>query len=271
MHFHNQLFYKHSFGLFLMALAPSAIATDISRDGRDNLLQREYVGPVDFSNNQVEVVQRSPSPRLRFGRRSDPEMLTQLLEKRWFGDVNKKPIRSPSLRFGRRSDRTMPLHSSFDLLMNARQNVDASSIGSSDDYNYIFDNFYERVVRTPQRLRFVRSLPYRSDLSAAPVADNMENEDVDGSNNNDDDFYNSLLHSQKLRNLLLTLRQFKEANSPNNNDDSSSMENDMDEFERAIRKPAPMCLRWGRSTGGRNAQTKNDNKTKVKLEEKKKI
>ncbi|XP_073824029.1 short neuropeptide F precursor isoform X2 [Musca autumnalis] len=276
MYFQNHILYKLSFGTLLMVLAHSAVAADMARDGGDslnslydNLLQREYIGPIAFPNHQVErKAQRSPSLRLRFGRRSDPEMLTQLPEKRWFGDVNQKPIRSPSLRlrFGRRSDPTMPLHSPFDLLMNARQNVEAGSTASSDDYNDIFDNYYERVVRKPQRLRFGRSLPYQSDLSAA---DNMENEDVDGSNNGDEDFYNSLLHSQKLRNLLLTLRQFQEANSPNNNDDSSSMENDMDEFERAIRKPAPLRLRWGRSTGGRTAQTKNDNKTKVELEEKK--
>nr|AAR12637.1 short neuropeptide F precursor [Drosophila melanogaster] len=75
----------------------------------DNLLQREYAGPVVFPNHQVErKAQRSPSLRLRFGR-SDPDMLNSIVEKRWFGDVNQKPIRSPSLRlrFGRR-DPSLP-------------------------------------------------------------------------------------------------------------------------------------------------------------------
>ncbi|XP_073824037.1 short neuropeptide F-like [Musca autumnalis] len=278
MHFQS-LIYELSFLTFLLLLTHSGNAADIVRDGGDslnslydNLLQRESVGPIAFLNQEVERKPlRSSSPRLRFGRRSDPEMLTQLPEKRWFGDVNKKPIRSPSLRlrFGRRSDPTMPLHSPFDLLMNARENFDTINTGTSDD---IFDNYYERVVRKPQRLRFGRSLPYQTYLPAD--ADNMENENSDGSvtsNNDDDDFYNYLMHSQKLRNLLLTLRQFQEANSYNNNDDSSSMENDMDEFERAIRKPAPMRLRWGRSTGGRNTETKNVDKTKVESEEKKTI
>lgn len=41
----------------------------------DNLLQREYTGPISLSDHKVErKAVRSPSLRLRFGRRSDPEM-----------------------------------------------------------------------------------------------------------------------------------------------------------------------------------------------------
>lgn len=266
----------------------------------DNLLQREYIGPIAFPNHQVErKAQRSPSLRLRFGRRSDPEMLTQLPEKRWFGDVNQKPIRSPSLRlrFGRRSDPTMPLHSPFDMLMNARQTPD-----TSDDYNDIFGNYYdrvvrkpqrlrfgrsspfqvnenalesdedfERVVRKPQRLRFGRSLPYQSNENAleSMIDDNTNDEVNEASmSNSDDDFYNSLMHSQKLRNLLLTLRQFGNQESGNNDESSTSVENDMDEFERAIRKPGPLRLRWGRSTGGASTQMMNEDKSKMELEQK---
>ncbi|XP_073824033.1 short neuropeptide F-like isoform X2 [Musca autumnalis] len=281
MYFQSQLLYKLSFGTFLLPLTHSVISADMVRDGEgkiqinytpDNLLHQEYIGPIAFPNYQVQSkAQRSPSPRLRFGRRSDPEMITKLIAKRWFGDVNKKPIRSPSLRlrFGRRSDPTIPLHSPFDIMMNARQNVDGSS--TSDNYNEIFDNYYERVVRKPQRLRFGRSLPYQTDLFADTAANEMENEDVNGSNNGDDDFFNYLMHVQKLRNLLLTLRQFQKANLTNDNDDSTSIENYKDEFERAIRKPAPMRLRWGRSTGVRNTQTKDDDITKVESEDKTKI
>lgn len=46
---------------------------DSLNDLYENLLQREYIGPIAFPNHQVErKAQRSPSLRLRFGRRSDP-------------------------------------------------------------------------------------------------------------------------------------------------------------------------------------------------------
>uniref|UniRef100_A0A1I8PLL3 Short neuropeptide F n=1 Tax=Stomoxys calcitrans TaxID=35570 RepID=A0A1I8PLL3_STOCA len=289
MHFRSFSLYQFALGTFLMLWAHT-ITADMLRDGDslnslyDNLLQREYIGAIAFPNHQVErKAQRSPSLRLRFGRRSDPDMLTQLPEKRWFGDVNQKPIRSPSLRlrFGRRSDPSMPMHSPFDMLMNARQTPE-----TSEDYNDIFGNYYERVVRKPQRLRFGRSLPYQSAMPAPQSSENnLEADTEEGANvdagdagisNLDDELYNSLMHSQKLRNLLLSLRQFgnQEGNSNNNNNNdesSTSVENDMDEFERAIRKPAPLRLRWGRSTGGRSTQALSEDKNKMELEQKKNI
>lgn len=73
--------------------------------------QGEYSGPVVLPYYQLErKAQRSPSLRLRFGRRSDPDLALHWPDKRWFdGDVHQKPIRSPSLRlrFGRRSDPSM--------------------------------------------------------------------------------------------------------------------------------------------------------------------
>ncbi|XP_073824039.1 short neuropeptide F-like [Musca autumnalis] len=186
MHFQSQLLCNLLFGTFLIILMHSSVqsaAADMPMGGRDslnsfyeNLLQREY--------QLQRKAQRSPSLRLRFGRRSDPDMLTQLPEKRWFGDVNQKTIRSPSLRlrFGRRSDPTMPLRSPFDLQMNSLQNDDARSTDSTntdndDDYNEIFDNIYERVVRKPQRLRFGRSLPKQHDLSAVDNTENKNGKD----------------------------------------------------------------------------------------------
>jgi len=135
----------------------------------DNLLQREYAGPVVFPNHQVErKAQRSPSLRLRFGR-SDPDMLNNIVEKRWFGDVNQKPIRSPSLRlrFGRR-DPNLPQmrRTAYDdllereLTLNSQQQQQ-QQLGSEGDSDLSadYDGLYERVVRKPQRLRWGRSVP----------------------------------------------------------------------------------------------------------------
>lgn len=45
------------------------------KDLYDYLLQREYAGPIPLSDHQVErKAVRSPSLRLRFGRRSDPSL-----------------------------------------------------------------------------------------------------------------------------------------------------------------------------------------------------
>ncbi|XP_073824038.1 short neuropeptide F-like [Musca autumnalis] len=161
-----QLLIKFSFATFVLILAQSVIAANI-RDERDslnafydNLLQREY--------QLQRKAQRSPSLRLRFGKRSDSEMLTGLTEKPWFGDVNQKHIRSPSLRlrFGRRSDATMPLRSPYDMEMNGPQDDDTNNtFDSSDDYNDISNN-YERVIRKPQRLRFGRSPTYENKITA---------------------------------------------------------------------------------------------------------
>lgn len=55
-----------------LKISPSGTLSDLY----ENLLQREYMGPIAFPNHQVErKAQRSPSLRLRFGRRSDPGLL----------------------------------------------------------------------------------------------------------------------------------------------------------------------------------------------------
>lgn len=135
----------------------------------DNLLQREYAGPVVFPNHQVErKAQRSPSLRLRFGR-SDPDMLNNIVEKRWFGDVNQKPIRSPSmrLRFGRRSDPNLPQmrRTAYDELLereltlnNQQQLLNQPAAGYDADLSEDYDAGFERAVRKPQRLRWGRSV-----------------------------------------------------------------------------------------------------------------
>lgn len=53
-----------------------SITTDGIPDLFDSQLQREYMAQVSYPNHQVErKAQRSPSLRLRFGRRSDPGLL----------------------------------------------------------------------------------------------------------------------------------------------------------------------------------------------------
>ncbi|XP_041675218.1 short neuropeptide F isoform X2 [Drosophila eugracilis] len=208
----------------------------------DNLLQREYAGPVVFPNHQVErKAQRSPSLRLRFGR-SDPDMLNNIVEKRWFGDVNQKPIRSPSLRlrFGRR-DPNLPQmrRTAYDdllereLTMNSQQQQQLGSEGDSD-LSADYDGLYERVVRKPQRLRWGRSVPQFE-------ANNADNEQ----------WYNSLLNSEKMRRMLMALQQYESpenlANYANDEETDVDVNNDASEFQREVRKP--MRLRWGRSTG----------------------
>ncbi|XP_067620460.1 short neuropeptide F [Eurosta solidaginis] len=225
----------------------------------DNLLQREYAGPVVFPNHQVErKAQRSPSLRLRFGRRSDPDMFMPAAEKRWFGDVNQKPIRSPSLRlrFGRRSDPNMPLHSELDVLMNslgtgtaggsangAFTDVEDAPAYFADEYpEDLYENAFERVMRKPQRLRFGRSL--------SNMQNNVDNEleHARQQQQQTDELLDYLLTSKKLRNILLSLRQQYEPE--NLNDEVMGPINNNEEFEREARKPAPLRLRFGRSTGG---------------------
>ncbi|XP_034668712.1 short neuropeptide F [Drosophila subobscura] len=210
----------------------------------DNLLQREYAGPVVFPNHQVErKAQRSPSLRLRFGR-SDPDMLNNIMEKRWFGDVNQKPIRSPSLRlrFGRR-DPTLPQmrRTAYDDILEREltfnnQQQQQQLADTADDLSADYDGLYERVVRKPQRLRWGRSVPQ-----------------FEATNGDNDQLYNSLWNSEKMRRMLLALQQYEAApghvaNYANDGDDTEAqLDEDTSEFQREARKP--MRLRWGRSTG----------------------
>ncbi|KAH8289998.1 hypothetical protein KR018_010108, partial [Drosophila ironensis] len=213
----------------------------------DNLLQREYAGPVVFPSHQMErKAQRSPSLRLRFGR-SDPDMLNNLVEKRWFGDVNQKPIRSPSLRlrFGRR-DPNLPQmrRTPYDDLLEREltQNSQLQQLGAETDADLSadYDEFYKRVVRKPQRLRWGRSVPQ--------FEDNEENDKVviikQGYNKSRCPV-KFQINAAKIRSILMAL-QF---DGPREVDEemASELEEDSSEFQREARKP--MRLRWGRSTG----------------------
>ncbi|KAM7352079.1 short neuropeptide F precursor [Cochliomyia hominivorax] len=324
MHFPSQLIYKLTLGTFLMLWAQSS--ADLLEDAAslnnlyNDLLQREYAGPVVFPNHQVErKAQRSPSLRLRFGR-SDPDLLPHVPAKRWFGDVDQKPIRSPSrrLRFGR-SDPSMPIHSAFDILMNAQQDAENNIENSEneDNLNRVArvaprlrwgrslpweetnkddslsrvarvaprlrwgrsipwgednnDDSLNRVARQPPRLRWGRSLPFQS-LNSAPenelvenVAENdVEDDDDDVTlSNTEDDFNNSLMQSLRLGNLLRSLQKYSATTGS-----SPAYDIDMNEFERAIRKPGPLRLRWGRSTGGKTSVGEKEQKNN--LEEKNK-
>ncbi|XP_017056736.1 short neuropeptide F [Drosophila ficusphila] len=208
----------------------------------DNLLQREYAGPVVFPNHQVErKAQRSPSLRLRFGR-SDPDMLNNIVEKRWFGDVNQKPIRSPSLRlrFGRR-DPSLPQmrRTAYDDLLERELTLNSQQqqLGSDGDSDLSadYDGLYERVVRKPQRLRWGRSVPQ-----------------FDASNEENDKFQQKWDKLNKVAQLLQL--QLEELNPNVSNEEDNQTDEDF-QFLREVRKP--MRLRWGRSTGKAPSEQKH--------------
>ncbi|XP_051858350.1 short neuropeptide F isoform X2 [Drosophila albomicans] len=247
IHFKSQMSYGCALATFSLSLLllqhSSAELTTVQgapiNNLYDNLLQREYAGPIVFPNHQVErKAQRSPSLRLRFGR-SDPEMLNNIVEKRWFGDVNQKPIRSPSLRlrFGRRSDPNLPQmrRTIYDDLLERQLNLNSQQLNQqpatadevelTDDY----DTAFERVVRKPQRLRWGRSVGNN-------ILDKNQRE-------------RAQLDRDMTRWLLLALQQ--QYDFPSANGSVEDIEEDQDdnssEFQREARKP--MRLRWGRSTG----------------------
>uniref|UniRef100_A0A1A9ZP04 Short neuropeptide F n=1 Tax=Glossina pallidipes TaxID=7398 RepID=A0A1A9ZP04_GLOPL len=281
MHFRSRLFCQLTGVIFIMLIG--LIGAELLPDDSalntfyENLLQREYAGPVILPNHQLErKAQRSPSLRLRFGRRNDPELIRQLPIKRWFGDVNQKPIRSPSLRlrFGRRSDPSMPLRSPLDMLVNARF---SQNLANDNDYNDLFGGYYHRVVRKPQRLRFGRSLPMNikpENFNNDILSDDEEKLNTDADevleSNKENDFLNTLVQSSRLRNLLEALREyehFHEDIDDEANEKEFQGEENMDEFERAIRKPAR--LRFGRSTNNNNVNTQSKTAQKEENSDKK--
>lgn len=101
----------------------SIFIADSIKDLYDYLLNREYADPLALEHQMERKAVRSPSLRLRFGRRSDPDVLLRVTISRhnylsfisfvYFifkqdneidNEVEQKPIRSPSLRlrFGKR-------------------------------------------------------------------------------------------------------------------------------------------------------------------------
>lgn len=116
------------------------------------LLQREYAAPVSYADHQIKrKAVRSPSLRLRFGRRSDPDMPVQPEEEDSMPPA--RTIRAPQLRL--RFGRSDPLWSSMDraaLLEEKRapsqrlrwgrsqpgsfnENAFRQSVGGDDDLN----------------------------------------------------------------------------------------------------------------------------------------
>ncbi|KAH8376549.1 hypothetical protein KR093_000084, partial [Drosophila rubida] len=263
IHFKSQMSYGCALAIFSLSLLflqySSAELTTVQgapiNNLYDNLLQREYAGPIVFPNHQVErKAQRSPSLRLRFGR-SDPEMLNNIVEKRWFGDVNQKPIRSPSLRlrFGRRSDPNLPQmrRTIYDDLLERQLNMNSQQVNQpatadeveiSDDY----DSAFERVVRKPQRLRWGRS-----------VGNNV----LDKDQRERAQLEREWQKWQNMTRWLLALQQQydstvaeRAAGSLEDTEEDQDDDNSEYQFQREARKP--MRLRWGRSTGKAPAEQK---------------
>ncbi|XP_059616673.1 short neuropeptide F isoform X2 [Phlebotomus argentipes] len=154
-----------------MLMAAPALDTESSiNDLYESLLQREYTGPISLSDHQVErKAVRSPSLRLRFGRRSDPSFNPFQMEK-----INQKPIRSPSLRlrFGRRNDPLFPTFNQ-DLLndelsfkrperkpasrLRWGRSAATTSENSNEELGNPGDVQMTREERKPARLRWGRS------------------------------------------------------------------------------------------------------------------
>ncbi|XP_062545240.1 short neuropeptide F isoform X1 [Armigeres subalbatus] len=123
------------------------------------LLQREYAAPVSYADHQIKrKAVRSPSLRLRFGRRSDPSMPVEPEDDDM---VNQRSIRAPQLRL--RFGRTDPLWSSFNenaLLEEKRAPSQRLRWGRSGGMFSTNDVMQQKAIRAPQlRLRFGRSDP----------------------------------------------------------------------------------------------------------------
>lgn len=136
------------------------------KDLYEYLLQREYAAPVSYADHQIKrKAVRSPSLRLRFGRRSDPSMPIRpddddLMEQ--------KVIRAPQLRL--RFGRNDPLWSSFNenalLEENFEKRAPSQRLrwGRSNLFgnlaNQQDDVMQQKTIRAPQlRLRFGRTDP----------------------------------------------------------------------------------------------------------------
>lgn len=172
--------------IVLVSLLNGSSLADMQSGGLDpinslyeNLLQREYAGPISFPERVERKAQRSPSLRLRFGRSDPANEILPIEEKRWFGDVNQKPIRSPSLRlrFGR-SDPSMKGSEAHHLDENdderSYQEGLVSTILNLEKLRNLLDNLqiisdnqigsdeFQRDIRkqTPLRLRFGRSVGF---------------------------------------------------------------------------------------------------------------
>ncbi|KAJ6648318.1 Short neuropeptide F, partial [Pseudolycoriella hygida] len=175
-----------------LTLAASSDSDSSINDLYENLLQREYTGPISFPNHQVErKAQRSPSLRLRFGRRSDPSM--SLLEKRFSDEINQKPIRSPSLRlrFGKRDQSMYGDQDYFSndnemsrdlrapsprLRWGRRSDPDVPILGDESSFNELD---VQPEKRKPVRLRWGRS--YKS--GTEELADNVNDQNTASTGN----------------------------------------------------------------------------------------
>lgn len=138
---------------------PSQNADGSIKNLYEYLLQREYAAPVSYADHQIRrKAVRSPSLRLRFGRRSDPSMPVEPEDDEM---VDQRSIRAPQLRL--RFGRADPLWSSFNenaLLEEKRAPSQRLRWGRSGGMFSTNDVMQQKAIRAPQlRLRFGRSDP----------------------------------------------------------------------------------------------------------------
>ncbi|XP_049284115.1 short neuropeptide F isoform X3 [Anopheles funestus] len=135
------------------------------KDLYEYLLQREYAAPVSYADHQIKrKAVRSPSLRLRFGRRSDPSVPLRPEEDEL---MDQKAIRAPQLRL--RFGRNDPLWTSFNenalLEENFEKRAPSQRLrwGRSNLFGNLVnqdDVMQQKAIRAPQlRLRFGRTDP----------------------------------------------------------------------------------------------------------------
>nr|XP_040236970.1 short neuropeptide F [Anopheles coluzzii]XP_040236971.1 short neuropeptide F [Anopheles coluzzii] len=138
------------------------------KDLYEYLLQREYAAPVSYADHQIKrKAVRSPSLRLRFGRRSDPSVPLRPEEDEL---IDQKAIRAPQLRL--RFGRNDPLWTSFNenalLEENFEKRAPSQRLrwGRSNLFGNLVNQFQQddvmqqKTIRAPQlRLRFGRTDP----------------------------------------------------------------------------------------------------------------
>ncbi|XP_053694298.1 short neuropeptide F [Sabethes cyaneus] len=153
----------------LLVLSPGGLMSELSQNDDGSikdlykyLLQREYVAPVAYADHQIKrKAVRSPSLRLRFGRRSDPSMPVKPIDDEL---IESRSVRAPQLRL--RFGRSDPWWTSFnenallDDYFEKRAPSQRLRWGRSGGLFPVDDVMKQKTIRAPQlRLRFGRSDP----------------------------------------------------------------------------------------------------------------
>ncbi|XP_052865105.1 short neuropeptide F [Anopheles cruzii] len=163
------------------------------KDLYEYLLQREYAAPVSYADHQIKrKAVRSPSLRLRFGRRSDTSI--PALPEDDDEPMDQRAIRAPQLRL--RFGRNDPVWSSFNENALLEENYDKRAPsqklrwGRSNLFGNLVNQYQpndvmqQKTIRAPQlRLRFGRTDPswsiyneHQRTIAEQPILTNESNQ-----------------------------------------------------------------------------------------------